>query len=135
MLHRLSILMILASWLFAWFSAAVHVHSGDDCHHGPAVAAGQAHAGGTHSHCHAHYGSVHRYAEAPASPGNVSSDAAPSIAGECVLCDLNALELVESSIAEVEPCSVTVSATAARTTGAPDIASRYALRGRAPPIC
>jgi hypothetical protein len=139
MLHRFSNLMILASWSFAWFSAAVHVHSGHDCHHGSAVAVGHTHShthtGGTHSHCHAHHGSVHRHAETPASPNGTSSDKAPSIAGKCVLCDLNALELVESPIADVEPCSVIVSAASVRTAEAPESSARYALRGRAPPIC
>ena len=141
MLHRLSILMILASWSFAWFSASVHVHHpGHDCHHDVSAAdvahsAPHSHSGGTHSHCHSHGETAHSHSETSEPVDKTSSDNPPSVSGDCPLCDLIALELAATPLVEVAPAETLIAEAQQPPVVAPESAARYSLRGRAPPIC
>ena len=142
MLHRLSILMILASWSLAWFSASVHVHhTGHDCHHGVTESADVAHpvshshSGGTHSHCHGHGETAHSHSESSEPVDKTSSDNLPSVSGDCPLCDLIALELAATPLVEVAPAETLIDEAQLPRVAAPESAARYSLRGRAPPIC
>jgi len=142
MFHRLSILMILASWSFAWFSASVHVHHpGHDCHHEVAESVPHSHSGGGHSHCHSHGKSAHNHSESskdskacgPTHEGR--SEDPLSLSGDCLLCDLIALELAGTPIAEVAPVETLAAETQLPSAADPASAARYSLRGRAPPTC
>ena len=142
MLRRLSILMILASWSFGWFSASVHVHHpGHDCHHDVAESAEVAqsvphsHSGGSHSHCHSHGKTAHSHSETSEPVDKTSSDSLPSVSGDCPLCDLTALELAATPLAEMAHAETLIAEAQLPPAAAPATASRYALRGRAPPIC
>ncbi|MGZ0166638.1 MAG: hypothetical protein ACKVII_22155 [Planctomycetales bacterium] len=142
MLHRLSILMILASWSFAWFSASVHVHHpGHDCHHDVAESVPHSHSGGGHSHCHSHGKSAHKHSEPSKASENFGAthESSPedplSVSGDCPLCDLIALELAGTPIAEVAPAETLIADAQLASAAAPASAARYALRGRAPPTC
>jgi hypothetical protein len=135
MLHRLSILMILASWSFAWFSASVHVHHpGHDCHHDVAESVDHSHSG-THSHCHSHGKISHTHSKPSEQTDENSSEHLPSVSGGCPLCDLIALELASTPIAEVAPSESLLAEAQLSPAADPASARRYALRGRAPPIC
>jgi hypothetical protein len=144
MFHRLSILMILASWSFAWFSASVHVHHpGHDCHHDVAESVSHSHAhshshshsSGAHSHCHDHGKTAHRHPEPSDSTRTDGSENLPVATGDCPLCDLIALELAASQAAEVARAETLISTAPMLRATAPASAARYTLRGRAPPIC
>ena len=144
MLRRLSILMILASWLFAWFSASVHVHHpGHDCQHGvahsDAGATRHTHSGTTHSHSHGHghvHGqTAHQHSESSEPVDKASSENLPSVSGDCPLCSLIALQLAATPLAEVAPSGALIAEAQLHPAAAPASAARYSLRGRAPPLC
>ena len=133
MLHRLSILMILASWSFAWFSASVHVHHpGHGCHHDVAELADDAHSvahshsGGTHSHshCHSHGKTAHSHSETSGPVDKTSPDTLPSVSGDCPLCDLIALELAATPLAEVAPAETLIAEAQLPPVVAPESAAR-----------
>lgn len=142
MLRRLSILMILASWSFAWFSASVHVHHpGHDCNHDVAESADVAqsvthsHSGGAHSHCHSHGKTTHSHSATSEPVDKTSSDNLPAVSGDCPLCDLIALELATTPLAEATPAETLIAEAQQPPVTVPESAVRYSLRGRAPPIC
>ncbi|MGZ0173479.1 MAG: hypothetical protein ACKVHE_28490 [Planctomycetales bacterium] len=136
MFHRLSILITLASWSFAWFAASVHVHhSGHDCHHDVSESVPHSHSGSTHSHCHSHGKTAQKNSEQSESTPENSSGNLPAVSGDCPLCDLTALELAAPQAAEVAPAGTLIAEAALPHAAAPDNAARYALRGRAPPTC
>jgi hypothetical protein len=144
MLRRLSILMILASWLFAWFSASVHVHDpGHDCEHGVAQSDAEAtrhsHSRTTHTHSHSHehvHGpSAHKHSKSSEPVDKTSSENLPSVSGDCPLCNLIALQLAATPLAEVAPSDDLIVEAQLLPAAAPASAARYSLRGRAPPAC
>lgn len=136
MFHRLSILMTLATWSFAWFSASVHVHHpGHDCHHGVTESAPHSHSGDTHAHCHSHGKAAHKHSEASEPTGGNGSERRPSVSGDCPLCDLIALELAAPQNAEVAPAETLIAEPSLPHAAGPACAARYSLRGRAPPTC
>jgi hypothetical protein len=140
MIHRLSILMILASWSFAWFSASVHVHHPGhdchhDCHHDVAESVPHSHSGDTHSHCHSHGKTAHKHSEPSEPTDGGDSERRPSVSGDCPLCDLIALELAAPQNAEVAPAESLIAEAQLPPVAAPECAARYSLRGRGPPIC
>jgi hypothetical protein len=135
MLRRLSILMILANWSFAWFSASVHVHHGHACNHDAASVVSHSHGGKTDGHCHSHSGFAHSHAAGHKSPDKGVPENKSSLSGICLLCDLTALELAVTPVAELVPYEVCVAAESLPSVTAPTATARYALRGRAPPSC
>jgi hypothetical protein len=136
MFHRLSILMTLTSWSFAWFSASVHVHHpGYDCHHDVAHSVPHAHSSGPHSHCHSHEKTAHRYSESSDPIEKSGSENLPVASGDCPLCDLIALELAAHPTAEVAPVETLIVRASLPHAMPPVSAARYSLRGRAPPVC
>jgi hypothetical protein len=136
MLRRLSILMILASWSFAWFSASVHVHhSGHDCHNDVAESVPHSHSAGTHSHCHRHGQTAHKHLETSEPTEKNSSKSLSTVSGHCPLCELIALELAAPQAEEVASAETLVAEASLPHAAAPASAARYSLRGRAPPTC
>ncbi|MDA0808393.1 MAG: hypothetical protein O2945_12040 [Planctomycetota bacterium] len=143
MLRRLSILTILASWLFAWFSASVHMHHpGQDCQHGvtqsDAGATRHSHSSTTHTHSHSHvhvHGqTAHKHSESSEPVDKTSSENLPSVSGDCPLCSLIALQLAATPLAEVAPSDDLIAEAQLPPVAAPASAARYSLRGRAPPV-
>ena len=130
MFHRLYILITLASWSFAWFSASVHVHNhpSHECHHH--VVKSVPHPG-AHTHCHA----THNHHETLESGENRRLDDVPAVSGGCPLCDLIALELAATPLVEVASSAILTKQARLPRLTATAIASRYSLRGRAPPAC
>lgn len=135
MLRRFSILLILTSWSFAWFSASVHVHHSHDCNHNVASLATHSHDGTTHSHCHRHNGSAHCLSAGEESPDEDIPENKSTLSGDCPLCDLIALELAGTASAEVARCEVRFVTALLPSVAVPTASARYALRGRAPPSC
>lgn len=115
--RRILNLTILASWLFAWSSAALHHHS-HDCHHETAETARE------ETHC-----GHHHHHDVPAEePTHESWDA------ECRLCELLAVPFdapQSATVVSLEPMpSIAVWLTAPE----PTIVPPRRWNGRAPPL-
>lgn len=135
MLHRLSILTILASWLFAWSSATVHIHHGHDCSHAVTASVPHVHSERSHGHCHGHGEFVHSHSAASESTDEAGNEERSSFSGNCPLCDLTAMELSATTFVEVAPPAVCVTSVSPPPVTRPAANARYSLRGRAPPAC
>jgi hypothetical protein len=133
MLHRFSILMILASWLFAWSSATVHIHHGYDCSHAFSASVSHVHGVRSHGHCHNHGEYVHSQSAVSESTGEGGDEERPSVSGDCPLCDLTAMELSATPFVGMAPSVVCVDSVSLPQVASPTVVARYSLRGRAPP--
>lgn len=123
MQRRLFNLTILASWLFAWSSAALHHHGHDHgCHHHDDVATAEPEAAScSHDHHHDH------------GPTTEEEDA-PVWVAECRLCELLALNVNLSQTATLDSTEFLTRLKPRLDATEPVGPQPRNWRGRAPPL-
>ena len=119
MLRRILNLTILASWLFAWSTAALHNHS-HDCEHLSDESA-------TH-HAVAACGHHHHDDEPADETDSGSWDA------ECRLCEIQAIPFTAPQAAEVASIESMPSTAPRLNASGPSVAPPRRWNGRAPPL-